>query len=491
MTGIKSTHPEYDCAKDKWQDVRDAVTANYKGKVIPIEYGTSSRVTTRNKNYIDRAIYYNFTACTLRTLVGLATQKDMIVNLPKALEYLKTSCTPDKLTLEQLRRYGIGEICQTSRAILLTDFPELPANPDSETVSKINPKAKILRFKAEELESWDTIEKNGEEILCFMKFKREVTKRVSRWEFKKATQYTVLELNDAGHYVYTILDEQENILKSGTPKVNGVPLEYIPVDIAGGDDNNLEVDESYLYPIAHVNFGHLRNSASYEDNLDAHGQGTLGITSDLSVSQWKELTKNRPIMLGSREAYFLGKNGDMKLCQLQANQESAAAMLRKEQQMVAMGASIITEASANAPVETTQIHQGNKAAPLVNFVKNFEQALNNQIRNCALFNGIEYEDDTYGVECPKDFIPKVVNPQVMAQLMVQYGAGLLPARIVNLYNRQVDLIPDSENEDELIAEAQAEKKQRDKEAMAMQEQTNANQPPTSGEKTSGKNNSKV
>ncbi len=456
---IQSLHPDYLAHQVKWYTVRAAIASEYHQYVIPPEYnknGTQNRLSKRNENYIARAIFTNFTIGTRNALVGTATQKDAMVELPPNLEYLEDDCTEDRLTLKQLIRKALGEVEEVGRFIMFTDFPAIALGKTGEEIKDINPLPRIRTYKAEDCLNWDTNGVLGGQIVNFVVLREQIKSRIDGYEWALTYQYRVLELDAAGHYFYTIRDQDNNI-KFGPeyPRYNGKMFTYIPIDVVGSQDNNLEVDESPLYPIAHVNFGHLRNSASYEDNLDAHAQGTLFLTSTMSYSQWKEMTDVKPIMMGSREGHYIGQPGsEAKLVQLQAGQELANAMKQKEEQMLAMGAHIITNLSAKAPVATTQLNMGNKTSPLVNHVKNVEQALINQLHNCALFLGVNPE--LINLDLPKDFIPKIADSTIMQQVLAHNVGGIISKRIVREYDRSVDLIPDGMTDEEIDAEIATE-----------------------------------
>ncbi len=456
---IHSEHPQYTEYKKKWQVVDDAIKSKYESYIVPPEYGTDTRSTARNQAYVDRAIFTNYTIGTRNALVGIATQKDPVLELPPGCEYLEWDCTADRLTLKQLIRKSLGAVVEKARFALLTDFPALDTGKTAEEMTALQRTGRavprIYCYKAEDLINWDVDNSGGEQRLNFAVLREEVRVRIDGYQWGCDYQYKVLALDEDGYYFITIRDKGDNILFGPHyPLFNGNKLDYIPLDIIGSEDNNVEIDESVLYPIAHVNFGHLRNNANFEDNLDAHGQGTLFLTSDLSLSQWQELTAQRPVVMGSREGYFLGKQGTATLCQLGPNQIASDAMKQKEEQMLAMGAHIITVTSANAPVETTQLNMGSKMSPLVSFVKNVEQGISNQLQNCALCLGANPE--LVVLDIPKDFIPKVANPTIMQAMLAQHMAGIVSKRIIREYDRGVDLIPDGITDEDIDAELSEE-----------------------------------
>lgn len=453
---VDSEHPEYTKVKDKWQVVRDAETSNYESYVIPPEYtnrkSNNNRVVQRNKNYIARAIFVNYVFGTMGALTGLATSADPVLDLSDSLKYLEFDCTEDRLNIYQLNRKAIREIGGYGRFIMLTDFPSTPEGLSEEQINRLDPKPRIRYYSASDMLNWDFQYINGVYQQTFAVFREEIRIRLADFTWNTEYQYRVCELDLYGHYMVTIRDKNGNLVAGPIwPKFNGKPVDYLPIDIVGAEDNNEEVDEPPMYPIAHVNFGHLRNSATYEDNLDAHGQGTTFITTDARPEQFKQYNAGRDIVMGSREAYVIGGPGsDVKLLQLQANQEVANAMTQKQEQMLAMGAHMITTQSANAPVETTQLNMGSKIAPLINWVKNYNQALNNQIRNCARF--LNLPDNSGKISLPTDFIPKTGDAAVLQALLSQQMGGIISKKILRDYDRQIGVIPSSVSDEDIDAE---------------------------------------
>ena len=452
---IDSEHPEYTRMKDKWCLVEEAENSCYQKHVIPPEYEANkiktSRVLQRNANYIARAIYTNYTYGTMSALVGLATKKYPLVELPPALEYLEFDMTEDRLPLAQFTRKALRNLSGYARFIMLTDFPSIEKGLSAEQVKKIDPKPRIRYYKAKDMPNWDVGYRNGAYQLTLAVFKEEVKVRTDGFAWACDIQYRVCELDDEGRYMVTIRDKGGNLISEPMwPQFDGQYLDYIPIDVCGAEDNNAEVDEPPMWPIAHINFGHLRNSANYEDNLDAHGQGTLFVTSDLTTSQWQELTAKKPVVMGSREAYFLGKQGTATLCQLGANQEVAAAMRHKEEQMLALGAHQITNANANAPVATTELNMGSKMSPLVNWVKNFEQALYNQLVNCARY--LKVDESSINVAFSTDFLPKTADAKVLQALLAQQMGGIISKKIIRDYDRQIGVIPEGVTDEDIDEE---------------------------------------
>ncbi len=199
-----------------------------------------------------------------------------------------------------------------------------------------------------------------------------------------------------------------------------------------------------------MNIGHLRNSAIYEDNLKKYGRGTLAITSSLPPDEWKDFYQNRPIILGTEEGYFFGESGGFEIAQLQPAQEAAVAMTQKQDQMVMLGAHIVVANPANIAENTVRLNMGNKISMLSTIVGNVEDALEEHLGYCADFLGAN--KDLIEFEMSTDFIEKVAEPLVMAQLLAQFTANVIPSSIVLDYDKSVGILPDDVDYDDLQSE---------------------------------------
>lgn len=454
---VDSEHPEYTKHKKKWQLVRDAIDSCVDHHIIPPCFNKDRRSLWRNENYIKRAVFDNYTINTRLGLVGTALREDPTIELPPELDYIEEDATCNGLTLKQVIRKALGENIEVGRYGGFVDYPNVSLGLSGEQVAALGLKTKIHLFPTEDILDWQVEDYYGNKYLSLVKLREKVTRRLDDFTTACAWQYKILKLDDNGVYYYYLTDIEHKIVSEPIyPRQNGKLMDHIPFYFLGAEDNDPEVDNSPLYPIAHVNIGHLRNSASYEDNLDAHAQGTLIVTSTMSGSEWREHTQQRPFMMGSREGHYIGQPGsDAKLLQLQAGQELASAMRQKEEQMTMMGAyMLIKENSSNISTDTSKMQIGPKVSRLDTLVTNTEDWLKDLLEEVALFEGANPE--LIVVQLSHNFIPENADPLVMAQLAAQWQSGLIPHGYVLDYDRKVDLIPRDVTNEEIIAEINKE-----------------------------------
>lgn len=451
-------HPQYTAHKERWKDVRDLLCNQYQDYVIPPSTKQGKRVTDRNNAYVKRARFTNFTLNTKNGLLGIATQEPAKEELATGIEYIKDSATGNGLTLEQAYQWVLGEVLATGRAILYTDMPAVPLGMSGEETRIINPQARMYLYKAEDMPIWETDYINGQEVLIMAALREERSVReANTFKYKTVVQYRILELDELGRFYYYIVDKLDggNILQDPVyPQKQGEFLTEIPLTVVGAENNNVEPDNSILWPIAHLNIGHLRNSASLEYNIETHGRITFGITSDLSKSDWKQLNQSTTIKPGSDSGLFLGKSGGLHHFQPLPNQLASEEMKHKVEQMVMLGAHIITNNSANAPVETTRLNMGAKTSPLQVAVNNCAAGINEQLDYISEYMGVEPGSSIYEVNT--NFIPRQADPALMQQLAAWWMQGMIPQSVPIQYGREVGLIPDDIEDEELIEEIDTE-----------------------------------
>lgn len=467
---VTITHPEY---RDNINDViviRDMLRGGDEAKkyvfdIVPILGNNANQVPMntlknqyaimQNDLYRRGARYINFTRQTLNAIVGFATQCPGKVNLPPELEYLVTRCTPCGLSLDQLKQKIISEVLTAGRFSMLTEFPnDAPIDKLSQKTKNITPLINL--FESETFTNWKSTVLNGKQYISLAVFRKEVeqpNKDIFAHDIE--VQYLVLRLID-GVYTQSQLDKDDKIvIPPFQPKANGKLFDNIPLDIVGSENNDASWDIMPLQTIVELSIGHLRNSAALEDNLKKYGRGIMSITSSLPQDTWLEYTKENPIIATSETGYYLGESGAITITQLAPALAVAEAMTQKQTQILMAGGHIVQPAVSNIATDTLKLNMSDRVASLNTIVGNAEDALNNQIANCAKFLGLPPQKDKY-VEFGREFIKMAADPMVMAQLLAQMNGGALPKRILLQYDKNVGLIEESEDIDALINEADNE-----------------------------------
>lgn len=88
-------------------------------------------------------------------------RKDSECVLPTLVEYLKADATGDNLSLDQCAKEACEEVFITGRYGLLSDFPALSDEVNARDFERLDLKARIYPYKAEEIINWGEAIING------------------------------------------------------------------------------------------------------------------------------------------------------------------------------------------------------------------------------------------------------------------------------------------------------------------------------------------
>jgi len=423
---VSTPHPKYELYKPIWSRTRDAVKGSVAVKekkhiYLPVpdpdtldeRLGTG---TLRYRQYITRAVFANFTGRTKNALVGAAFRKEPAIDIPSGLDYLINDATGDGLSLEQLAKDELANLLECGRSFLLVDYPQADEGLTREQVNLLGLKANVVPYDCEQVINWKTEAVNGRKLLTKIVLAENYSVSADEFEHDVEVQYRVLRLRPEGYSQQIYREEMPFTEEFFPTKSDGTRWTEIPALFVGSKNNDSTVDDAPLADIAEVNIAHYRNSADYEESCFITGQPTLFLTTSLSAEQFEESNPDG-IKLGSRAGHLLGETGSATLLQPNANSLVLEAMKAKEQQMVAIGARIITDRGSNETAEGARIRFASENSVLGDIVGNLSSALKKCISWCGEFMGVA---DDVQIIINKEFYDKSVDPQLimsMVQLM--------------------------------------------------------------------------
>jgi hypothetical protein len=421
---VSTQHPDYSKYVSVWAQTRDAVKGSVavkekKHKYLPVPDNTSGderkgTETVRYRQYMKRALYTNFTGRTKNALAGAAFRKDPIIELPEILEYLKGDATGDGLSLTQLAKDELSNILETGRSVLLVDYPQADDGLSAEEVARLDLKASIIPYACEQVINWKIDFIRGRRMITMIVIAENYLNTEDEFDHSKEIQYRVLRLSETG-YSQQIYRENEPFTNQFFPrKGDGTLWQEIPIMFVGAKNNDSTIDDAPLADIAEINIAHFRNSADYEESCFIVGQPSLFITTSMSNEQFKSMNP-QGIKLGSRTGHVLGETGSASLLQADPNQLVMEAMKAKEQQMVAIGARIITDRADRETAEAARIRFASENSVLGDVVGNLSEG----IRKCIDWVGEFMNADTSDAyfEINREFYDKTVDPQMIMSMV--------------------------------------------------------------------------
>jgi len=421
---VDNKHPEYEKYLSMWTRTRDAVRGAIEVKdkkhvYLPVPDNDSGderkgTETVRYRQYIKRAVFTNFTGRTKNALAGAAFRKSPQVDIPNGLDYLINDATGDGLSLNQLAKDELSNLLETGRCGFLVDYPQAGDNLTAEEVSMLDLRAAIIPYTAEQIINWKTEVMRGRKMLASCTLAENYYNPADEFDHSTEVQYRVLRLRQDG-YTQQLYREGEPFTEEFYPRMSdGSTWPFIPFQFAGAQNNDASMDDAPLSDIADVNMAHYRNSADYEESCFLVGQPSLFITHSLSPDQFAEYNP-QGIKLGSRVGHVLGETGSADLLQANPNQLVLEAMRLKENQMVMIGARIITDRTANETAEGARIRFASENSVLGDIVGNLSEAILQCIKWVGMFMGVDAEDAMFKIN--DEFYDKSVDPQMIMSMI--------------------------------------------------------------------------
>ena len=406
----------YEQSAAKWRLVKDCVDGEYSVKksgtlYLPMPNATdqSKENKTRYEQYKTRAQFVNYTGRTKKGLIGGVFRKPPTVELPSQLEYLEDDASRNGISLNNLSKLTTGEILETARGGLLSDFPQ---TEEGLTLSETKDnKAYIINYEANQIINWHLDEGGTLDLVVLLE---EIDVSTDDFSFESERRYRVLRLVD-GVYSQSYYDDGGDLLWMSEPrKADGTTFNEIPFSWVGAEDNDETIDSAPLYDIAVVNIGHYRNSADYEESCFFVGQPTP-VISGLTQSWVDDNGTN--YMIGSRAAWLLPDGGRGELLQAAPNQMPQQAMKDKEDQMIAIGARVVQDNSGNETATTARINHTGENSALGTIADNVSAAYTKVLGWCAEFMGASDEEIVFKLNT--EFFDMSLDAQtITAQIML-------------------------------------------------------------------------
>lgn len=484
---IDSQHKEYSKNRKIWQLIKDcddgpqaiksrssggdgSVTLNgLPGTAYlpaPNATDTSSENKARYNAYLQRANFVNFTGTTKEGVLGLIFRKETMIEAPLRLEYLIKNANGGGLSTDQMIKDVVGDVLGIGRHGLLVDYPPAARGLTAQQVSDMALRANILSYPAESIINWRTETIGGITKLTMVVLCEPTEKMVDEFESKEVIYHRVLLLV-GGMYIQNLYDDDGNLVTYDTGEMdeNGDSIrtgDIIPRNAAGGTwdeipfifvgsiNNDPSVDKAPLYDIAEINIAHYRNSADYEESSFLVGQPTP-VLSGLTTSWVKEVYKDQGIALGSRSPIYLPDGGDAKLLQSDANSQPMEGMKHKEEQLIKIGARIITDTGGVETKDAAKMRYAGQNSKAGSVIINVQAAFTQCYAWAGVFMGETAESI---ININKEFYDATIDPQMIIAAIQMMDRGIWAKSDLQNLTRKGGLIESTRTNEDIDNEAE-------------------------------------
>lgn len=459
MADVTFQRAEYKAAQYRWRLVRDickgSETIKAAGELYlprPNAADISPDNRARYDAYKLRAVFYNATGRTKRSLVGAAFRITPGLKVPNELAYVTNDINGQGVSIYQQSQAVVGHIQEVGRHGLLTDYPQT----GGQTTSKADQQSGKVRattasYTAESIINWKYIKVGGRYLLSLVVL-REVVDVDTEDGFgvEPVEQFRVLRLT-GGFYTQEVWQGAE--MSTPTFAVldgSGLPWDEIPFQFVGSESNDSAIDDAPLYDMAEVNKGHYQNSADYEETAYLVGQPQPWM-SGLN-EQWRDHLEKEGIYLGARAPWLLPANGACGLLQAQPNTVAKEAMDSKEKQMVSLGARLIEQGGAAKTATEDDNDSAAEHSVLSLIVSNVSEAYTKCLGWMARFTGVT-GDTIYKIN--QDFTRVSLDPATLTALFTAVQGGQLPESDFWQYLRDRSVINPEKSDDDIRGEIEA------------------------------------
>lgn len=400
-----------------WQTINDVIAGPSVVKAAGDKYlprpnpaDDSPENKARYLQYLQRAVFWDATRRTHDALIGEIFRRSGSVEVPAAVDKDNIDGTGTGL-IQQARR-ACSHALALGRCGLWADYPAVERDISRAAVAKMRPVIHLIA--PSQIINW----RSGAGGLSLVVIEETYASDDDGFEAEYGQQYRVLRM-DAGRYTVEVYRGGELAEQHEPRRGDGSAWSEMPFAFIGALNNDESIDPPPMEGIAVLNLAHYRNSADYEESAYIVGQPTpwaSGIT-----KEWAEEVWGSKLNLGSRAFVQLPEGGQCGLIQATPNQLVEQAMLRKEAQMMALGARLV-DPSPGAGVTATEVRDdANVSYSVLSSVsRNVSAAYTQALAWCAAYANEKHEPV---FELNADFDVAKLTPQERQQLLAEYQAG--------------------------------------------------------------------
>ena len=381
--------------------ITTGIRVSFLRQINPIDKSDYNR--QRNINMINGARLYNATVKTRSGLLGMLYRKTPEESeLPDSIAYIFDNVDGSGLPMAQQSRSVSSDVVSIGRDGLLTDMPRNEEGRQLTEADVANGfRASIQEYKAESIVDWHESIINNVKVLDFLVLCEQIEELVSgsinTREVKN--QYKVYRLTNDGVTVqiYTDSDDKKSLNEAAPVAVLGAKSEKlpgIPFVFVGSKNNQPSVDNLPLEPIANINVGHYQESANLASSSFQLSACQPWVASNTYAKVAADKAKNGgSVGLGEDSLIIVENGGSFNFASPPPNPLSKGIQESYEEQMIALGAQLITSGGGAETAETARIKHASDVSDLEVISTNISNAYTKSIEWVCLFMGVEYKPE--------------------------------------------------------------------------------------------------
>jgi hypothetical protein len=358
--------------------------------------------------------------------------------LPDELAYILENIDGTGQDIDQQSQSVSRDVTLLGRDGLLADTPR---NEEGREITQADVnngfRATVQEYKAESIVFWHHAIINGIKKLDVL-ILHEVVEQLCGdhlIEVEEVSQYRIYRLTDSGVTVQLYTEGKDGLEFADAVDVIdgfGSPVREIMFEFVGSINNDSSIDNAPMEPIANVNLGHYQesaNMASSSFNLSA----AQPVISDDDYQKYTgdndgETTQD----FGEQACLVLGSSGKFDIIAPPENSLATTLSKKYEDQMVALGAQLITDSSGNETAEAARIKHGSDVSQLDTIANNVSDAYSKMLQYVAMLMGV-VPDPTWRYELNREFFDSALDAQQAMAVMSMWQGKVISTDVIQKY----------------------------------------------------------
>lgn len=433
MKRIDDQHHEYTEHYPDWEMCEDAA----KGERAIHNGGTkylprlSDESDDDYKKRVANTPFFNATKQTLTALHGMMFDKPAAFEKPAGFDEYADDIDLDGTTFDELVEKAGAQLLEAGKVCFLVDHPPgVPGETKAEAEARgIRPKTTL--YEAESLINWRYARVNN---------RRQLVRAVLCEEGDDGEQYRELLL-ESGGYVQRLwkidkaTGKQEQIGADIVPLMNGKPLQYLPLVVAGNG-------HPPLIDLVTMNIHHYQRQADYEQGCHLSGLPTGFISGYAPAKGEKNIYVGGSVFnaLPRPEAKAYYAEVTSKFEALRTNLQD------KQAQMAVLGARMLeTQRPGVEAAETAAIHRKGEEAQLGKLARELSQAATRAVMIFCDWAGL---NGTVAYALSTDYATLGLTAQELTAVVSSWQVGAVSGQAKFEYLQRRNFYPDTLTYDE-------------------------------------------
>jgi hypothetical protein len=227
----------------------------------------------------------------------------------------------------------------------------------------------------------------------------------------------------------------------------------LPFVFVGALNNDLLPDKPPIDSICELSRSHFQNAVDLELRLYVGGSPTLHVSLGQNETQQTfEESNSSGIKVGAFNTIVTQNGGKVEFVEVAQNSALQERMDKKRDEMIALGAKMITDNDSDVTATQARIVNQSESATLSDLVNNLESAYSTACQYVNVFMTGNFDEEIM-IEFDKQYYLGITEPQALAMMVQFMDRGVVARRDMFDLLKRNNLIDESREFEDVANEA--------------------------------------